>query len=78
MEIENQWHGNLAAQVGEPEAEGEGDPGDGLRGIQISVKEAVAYRGPTGLAVQADVQAVFFENSGLLATASGAQSLSAT
>jgi hypothetical protein len=30
------------------------------------------------LAVQADVQAVFFENSGLLATASGAQSLSAT
>ena len=49
MEIENQWHGNLAAQVGEPEAEGEGDPGDGLRGIQISVKEAVAYRGPTDL-----------------------------
>lgn len=60
---EHERDGDFPPHLVEAECEIEGEACDGLGGIELAVGEHVAHRGPAGLARDAHVQAVAFEEA---------------
>ena len=66
VEIQDERNRNFAAQIRQPEAEGEGDARDRLRGIQLTIEKAVPDIRPAELAMKGDTESVTLEDTGLL------------
>ncbi len=64
MKIEKHRNRHLAAKIRKAESECEGDAGDALCRVEIPVKQAVPYGGPTEFAMETDVQTVILKNPG--------------
>src|SRR5688572_26539691 len=71
MKAEDQWNGHLALQSRKSEAKGNGDSGDRLCGIKVTVENFVPHGGPAEFARELHLNPMTFKDSRLLGDGDG-------